>query len=247
MKSRIFAMVLLAIMGTMMLTPVVNMATAEDTMGLVMSYGPIGGDGSEMTLSFPEMNTTTFHDYWSENATKPRGERAGILADMPTLALAGAAGCGKTHVAVGTLRRLAIRGGVSSWQAWTVAELLSAHKATFDDRETRNPLPDCVEARVLLLDDLGAHGRTAWAAETLLGLIDARYRTNPDGVLILTTNAGALGTAGFWASLLGEEKKAGPVVARLASRLSEGALLVPFGRVEGGTFTPLRDERKGGE
>jgi hypothetical protein len=62
------AMVLTAIMATILLTPVVNMATAEDTMGLAMSYGPIGGNGTDAVLDFPEMNTTTFKQYWSRNA-----------------------------------------------------------------------------------------------------------------------------------------------------------------------------------
>jgi len=186
--------------------------------------------------------------YWQTAAGQAADDRTGALSRHQTLVLAGAPGCGKTHLAIASLRRIAVGGGVSSWQAWTVADLLATIKARFDDQRLPDPVPACVSSRVLVLDDLGAHSRTPWAAEALLGIVDARYRNNPNGVMILTTNAGALGDASFWQSLLSERREAEPVVQRLASRLAEGALLVPFGSVRDGQFTPLRDERqhKGG-
>ena len=83
-------------------------ATIGDTSGGWLVDGKDGRDPADhRTRQGVIGRVREWADYWSENATKPRAERSGILADMPTLALAGAAGCGKTHVAVGTLRRLA--------------------------------------------------------------------------------------------------------------------------------------------
>ena len=162
-----------------------------------------------------------------------------------TIALAGDPGSGKTMMAVAMLRAL-VMAGETSWEAWGVGEYMAARRASmFDDSYTGpDPFEACVNARVLLLDDLGAHSRTAWETEQLFALVDRRYKRHSAGVLMLTTNAGAVGDAGFWRSLLSEKSEAGPVVARLASRLAEGAVVVPFGHRYGAEWVPLPDWRR---
>jgi hypothetical protein len=155
-------------------------------------------------------------------------------------------------MAIGALRRLVMLGArapvggprwsAPTWDAWQVEAMIRAHRATYQDRDAVDPMPMAERVRALFLDDLGAHKRTTAAADSLLSLIDQRYANNPGELKIITTNAGV--GADFWGGLLSEDSRAEPVVARLASRLKEGALLVPFGVVSGGSFTALRDERE---
>jgi DNA replication protein DnaC len=140
---------------------------------------------------------------------------------FPTLALAGTPGSGKTHLATSALRVLAVEGGCSI-AAWPVVDLLSAVKARFDRPELPDPIARCVSADVLLLDDLGAHHRTEWSVQTLYDLISRRYNRNPDGLLILTTNAATADADAFWRGLLADQSN--PQVARIADRI-RGALV----------------------
>jgi len=120
-----------------------------------------------------------------------------------------------------------------------------AHRATWQDGRLHDPLVDCRVADVLLLDDLGAQKTTAAAAELLYGLINARYQDGR-GLMIVTTNAGAVGRGGFWQSLFTADEDAAALLARVSSRLEEQAVLVPFGEVSSGGFKALPDWRRGG-
>ena len=67
MKTTMIAIAMAVILGIVLLAPLTNVS-GEQTMGLEMTYGPIGGNGGEDSLTFPEMNTTTFPDFWSTNS-----------------------------------------------------------------------------------------------------------------------------------------------------------------------------------
>ncbi len=158
---------------------------------------------------------------WAREIRRPASLREAKVCAFPTLALAGTPGSGKTHLATSALRVLAVEGGCSI-AAWPVVDLLSAVKARFDRPELPDPIARCVSADVLLLDDLGAHHRTDWSVQTLYDLISRRYNRNPDGLLILTTNAATADADAFWRGLLADQSN--PQVARIADRI-RGALV----------------------
>lgn len=125
--------------------------------------------------------------------------------------LFGENGRGKSHLAM-ALCKMNIACGVSC-QFWNVSTLLDAMRSEFGSSGEPNGtlFRTCVEADILVLDDLGKDGgvnSSLWGANQLYRLIDRRYE---DGkVLIITTNR----TEDSLARRLGEEH--GPaIVSRL--------------------------------
>lgn len=175
---------------------------------------------------------------------------------LRTLVLAGAPGCGKTHMACAVARALVRLGTKPNTQgkrwdaptldAWNAGELVKAHRATWRDQRLKDPIPYAIAADVLMLDELGVQRGTAETMRTIYEVIDGRYRRG-DGVMILPTNATAVGTVDetFWRSLLSGDEDASPHVDRIASRLSENATVIPFGRMTADGFESLPDWRKG--
>jgi len=130
---------------------------------------------------------------WEPAGGEPRGVVELFVSSwpppLPILLLTGSSGTGKTHLAIGIMRRFHEEHGVGA-RFWPVVELLERFRGTFDDARATETL-ESIKAEMrrlhlLVLDDFGAHKSTEWAEERLFDLIDERYRDRRP--LIVTTN-----------------------------------------------------------
>lgn len=104
------------------------------------------------------------------------------------LMLLGPPGVGKTHLAVATLRRLAIEKGVPCLFC-DVQDLLRQLQATFDRQSGMSELDllqPVLQTEVVLLDDLGGRQFSPWLEETLSHIVTTRY--NEKRSTLVTTN-----------------------------------------------------------
>ena len=104
------------------------------------------------------------------------------------LLLTGSIGVGKTHLAVGVLRRLVQERGVRGLFC-DYRELLKQIQASYNPESQTTEmevLEPVLKTDVLLLDDLGASKPSAWALETVGHILNARY--NDKRVTLVTTN-----------------------------------------------------------
>ena len=100
----------------------------------------------------------------------------------------GSTGTGKSHLAAAIVNELVRNEVVCIFQS--VPELLAKLRATYD-REKAGPteaeiMNACLEADLVVLDDLGAERWTAWAEERLYMLVDQRYRAEKP--VVITSN-----------------------------------------------------------
>lgn len=121
--------------------------------------------------------------------------------------LSGSAGCGKTHLAVATLRhRLPEIAGLNVLFA-TAPEILLSIRSCFSKNSDEKALVDQFTARdLLIIDDLGADKATEWAVQTLYLIID--YRNREMRPTVITSN-------------LGIQEIENQYGARIASRLAD--------------------------
>lgn len=123
----------------------------------------------------------------------------------PSLLLLGAVGTGKTYQGFAAIRALAVSGAYSRWSAVTCADLygrLRPRQGVDSEREFRA----VADARVLLLDDLGAAKSSEWTEEVIYRLVNHRYQHRLPTLITSNLNKRDLAQA------LGE---------RVASRLAE--------------------------
>jgi len=105
----------------------------------------------------------------------------------PGLLLIGEPGTGKTHLAVGAMRKLLDKGHECLF--FDYQNLLDRIRSGYDaasgaaDREAYRA---ALDVEVLLLDDLGAHRVTDWVEDTVTAIIT--HRCNQKKPLIATTN-----------------------------------------------------------
>lgn len=98
------------------------------------------------------------------------------------IVMIGKPGSGKTHLAVGILRALALshrdtdptyRGFRSKFVV--VPEFLDQLRERIGDSTVPDPLPDLMDAPLVVLDDLGREKPTEWVVDRLYVLINRRY------------------------------------------------------------------------
>jgi DNA replication protein DnaC len=95
------------------------------------------------------------------------------LLEGPSLLLCGAVGRGKTHQAWGAVRALAVTGLRVSWRVTTAADMYAALRPRAGvDGEVFRAYAD---ARLLVLDDVGASKGTEWTEEVNYRLVNHRY------------------------------------------------------------------------
>ena len=103
------------------------------------------------------------------------------------LVLVGVVGCGKTHLAAAIKNERDEHGHETRFEI--APDLLAHLRTTFapDSKVTYDRLFDAIRnAKVLILDDYGAHSSTPWAEEKLFQLLN--YRFNARLPTVITTN-----------------------------------------------------------
>ena len=113
-------------------------------------------------------------------SSHPFGAKRGLLIQGPP-------GVGKTHLAVGALKKLIEKGFPCLFFDYQtllqrIRDGYNAAAGTSDRAAYRSAL----DADVLLLDDLGAHRATDWVYDTVTAIITHRYNENL--ATIVTTN-----------------------------------------------------------
>ncbi|MBV9582515.1 MAG: ATP-binding protein [Chloroflexi bacterium] len=137
------------------------------------------------------LRTCTFgsFDLSSNHSLMVAAQAAVTFANDPKgwLVLAGAVGCGKTHLAAAIKNERDERGLPTLFK--TAPDLLDYLRATYapDSHVTYDRGFDAIRnADVLILDDYGAHSSTPWAEEKLFQLLN--YRFNARFPTVITTN-----------------------------------------------------------
>ncbi len=108
--------------------------------------------------------------------------------DPPGLLFTGETGTGKTHLAVAVLKRL-IEHGFEGGLFFDYQNLLERIRSGYDPLSGESPreaYEEALEAKILVLDDLGAHRVTDWVEDTVTSVITYRY--NARMPTIVTTN-----------------------------------------------------------
>ena len=118
--------------------------------------------------------------------------------------LTGRPGCGKTHLAVATMRRW-IDAGKRGARFVVTGEFLSEMKNGFKDGTSAGVMRQAQSTKLLVLDDLGSEMATDWVRDSMYMLVN--YRLNHMKPTVITSNL-----------LLGEIAQT--YHARLASRLA---------------------------
>ena len=160
-----------------------------------------------VALGVPERHVAcTFDNYQPQNQSQTTAivkcrKFAGAYPDVDSgLLLQGPRGTGKTHLAVAILD--VVREGLFV----VMPELLADLKTEMDTGE-RRLLQEVIEAKLLVLDDIGFERQTPWTESIVAEILNGRYNRNLPTVI--TTNL-ALGKS------LDER-----VTPRIASRLNE--------------------------
>lgn len=125
--------------------------------------------------------------------------------DTRSLLVVGPTGTGKTHYAYAVLRAIAETGTVTSWAAYTAADLYARLRPR-TGRDSEAEFENIADTGVLFVDDLAAAKLTEWTEEVTYRLINHRYEQCKPGIFTSNVPPTELRNA------LGE---------RIASRLTE--------------------------
>lgn len=137
-------------------------------------------------------------------------------AASPSLLIKGPVGTGKTHQAVGALRRVVFGMAARSQRItyrFTSHPEFNAAMRPGGDQEPAQVLAEFQSVDLLVLDDLGAGKATEWTEDTLHRLIDARW-----GACLPTIATTNLDRAGLHAAV--DER----VVSRMATATQVGLI-----------------------
>ncbi|PYR73298.1 MAG: DNA replication protein DnaC [Acidobacteria bacterium] len=146
----------------------------------------------------------------------------------------GQPGIGKTHLAVGILRRIVQRTGASA-VFYDTRTLLSTIRSTYNAvvKTTEiSVIRPVMEAQFLVLDDLGAERPSEWVEETMNLIINTRY--NMKRLTVFTSNYPEVQKPGSHAETLVER-----IGARIFSRLFE---MCEFVEMQGVHFRELHKD-----
>jgi DNA replication protein DnaC len=157
-----------------------------------------------------------------------------VETDGKGLLLTGDIGVGKTHVAVGLLKELISRRGVSGL-FYDYRELLKEVQNSYNREVAATELGilrPVFEAEVLLLDELGAAKPTDWVWDTVAQILNSRY--NERRTTIITTNyanSAGLGLSGSAQEApakraMRDETLGDRIGERMLSRLQEMCVVV---------------------
>lgn len=111
-----------------------------------------------------------------------------------------------------------VRGRQPGSVRYSVPDLFETLRRSYDDREVRDPLAQCVRSRLLILDDLAAERPSEWVLERLFTVIDERYAQQRP--MIVTTNKPVDEM---------EPHVGGRVMSRLAEMTGNGKFVVHVG------------------
>lgn len=107
-------------------------------------------------------------------------------ADPPGMMFYGPSGTGKTHLAVGILRKALARGYAGVFL--DCGNMLEQVKATFGTNAKAEAYRAAMEAPIVLLDDLGAQQGSEWVKDTISSVVTHRY--NEGKATLVTTRLG---------------------------------------------------------
>lgn len=108
----------------------------------------------------------------------------GFKSGCRGLYLYGPAGTGKTHLLV-AIGKAIIDRHYAEVSYYSAAALLAGARQSFGEQHTENPFDTAAQARVLLLDDIGAEKPSEWALSEFYRLFNRRYN---DGLTTLVTS-----------------------------------------------------------
>jgi len=136
---------------------------------------------SYMPLNSSQKNAKMFVQKFLENYPPLDEKGRGIL-------FIGSCGVGKTHLAVSLLKHVITQKG-DSGLFYDFRDLLREIQGTWNpDSQASEPeiLRPVIDAKVLVLDELGANKPTAWVRDTVSHIINCRY--NERKITIFTSN-----------------------------------------------------------
>lgn len=196
-------------LATRLLSPSLSLVLQLEGPGKGV-YQQVGGMTREQlaTMTFSNFNThDPFHDAREQQLLKTIVESARGFAESPDgwLLLLGPNGCGKTHLAA-AIANYRLEYGQPVFFA-IVPDLLDHLRSSFHPDSTVNYdriFEQTRTARLLILDDLGAHSSTPWAEEKLYQIINFRHISRLPTVI--TSNQLLEQMPGRLASRLGDQK-----------------------------------------
>lgn len=135
----------------------------------------------------------TFETFRSPSPTQAEalGLARALVADFPHgdrgLLLMGSVGVGKTHLAVAILRGLLIKGvPCRFYESGSLLKRIQDSYNPISQSSEMSVLAPVFEAKVLVLDELGATIPTDWVRDTIYQIINTRY--NDRKLTVFTTN-----------------------------------------------------------
>lgn len=150
-----------------------------------------------LRMRLPGHLATATLDNWRPECPAPIREYvASWPPAKPMLWLGGNIGTGKSHLAVGIIRGVRGRYGVTG-QFWPVTEVVDSYRAAaspeYEGPWNATALTAALTgAPLLVLDDLGAEYGTEFSAARLFAVVDHRYRERLPTVVTTNVAAGAI-------------------------------------------------------
>jgi DNA replication protein DnaC len=146
------------------------------------------------------------------------------LSSECNLFIHGPVGSGKTGLAWGIGREIAINSHWDPPKFVNVRQLLTKIRRSFGDADGADPMDELVDVWTLILDDLGAERVTDWTREWLATLIEGRYSAAHSTIVTSNYSPSQL------ARRLGHDD---PIIGkRIVSRLVEDAVIIKLDRAD---------------